>query len=154
METHLFETTRFGSVGYTDGDVVTFQYGLIGFAEYRRYLLLAHKPGSAFRWLQSLDDPQLAFLVTDPDAWVGDYRPSVTVEDAAVIGLTENTPRILLVTVTIPAGEPDAMTLNLAGPLVINAESQRAMQLVMHDETYTAKHRVFPPGSRADVCAA
>jgi flagellar assembly factor FliW len=35
------------------------------------------------------------------------------------------------------------MTVNLAGPLVVNAESGQAVQIVLDDEAYPIRFRVF-----------
>ena len=153
-DTLLFDTTRFGTVGYTEADVVLFNDGLVGFPEHKRYLLLCHKADSPFRWLQSLEEPQLAFLITDPANWILTYAPVVDEESAAQLGLVESAPRLVFVTVTIPAGKPDEMTFNLAGPIVIDLESRNGMQLVLQDETYTTKHRVFPQANRVSAVAA
>ncbi len=152
-ETHLFETTRFGTVGYIDSDVVTLADGLVGFPDHKRYLILCHKPDSPFRWLQSLDEPQLAFLITDPANWVPTYAPKVDDAEVERFGLTDSTPRLVYVTVSIPPGQPDEMTINLAGPILIDLERRIAIQLVLQDETYTTKHRVFPQANRVSAVA-
>jgi flagellar assembly factor FliW len=153
-DTLLFDTTRFGTVGYTDADIVAFEAGLVGFPEHKRFLLLCHKPDSPFRWLQSLDEPQLAFLITDPGNWVENYAPQIADDEVGPLGLAETTPRLVYVTVTIPSGQPEEMTLNLAGPIIVDLERRLAIQLVLQDETYTTKHRVFPQANRVSVVAA
>lgn len=147
--------TRFGDIEYADEDVVTFTDGMIGFPDARRFILLSHKENSPFRWLQSLDEPKLAFLVTDPGAFVCEYTPSV--EHAVLNGLEigEETPRLVFTTARIPNGEPNEMTLNLAAPIVVNATNRKARQIVLTDDAYTIRHRVFrPDGEPADVAAA
>jgi flagellar assembly factor FliW len=154
MDTILLETTRFGTVDYTDADIITFPQGLVGFRDHRKFLVLAHKPGSPFRWLQSIDEPQLAFLIGDPETWLDDYLPRASEAEARTIGLEADTPRLLFVTITIPHGQPEAMTLNLCGPLVVNALTRQAMQIVLADETYTTKHRVTQKTDRVGAAAA
>jgi flagellar assembly factor FliW len=153
-DTTLFDTTRFGTVGYLDADVVLFEDGLVGFPEHKRFLLLCHKPDSPFRWLQSLEEPQLAFLITDPVNWIENYAPRLDDEEVGRLGLIETAPRLVFVTVTIPAGQPEEMTLNLAGPVVIDLERRIGFQLVLQDETYTTKYRVFPQADRVSAVAA
>lgn len=153
-DTQLFDTTRFGTVGYIDEDVVLFSDGLVGFPEHRRFLLLCHKPDSPFRWLQSLDEPQLAFLITDPANWVETYAPTIADDEVERLGLVQSAPRLVFVTVTIPPGQPNEMTLNLVGPIVIDLDRRIAIQLVLQDETYTTKHRVFPQANRVSAVAA
>ena len=145
---HLLNT-RFGAVDYSEEDVVTFRDGMIGFPQFRNYLILSHKPGSPFRWLQSIDEPPLAFLIVDPHNYVPDYEFEVTGSQASELELQENTGRLVFTTVSIPGGDPQNMTLNLAGPIVINAETRQAKQLVLDEGAYTIKHRVIPAADRA-----
>jgi flagellar assembly factor FliW len=140
--------TRFGDIEITDEDIVNFPEGLIGFPNSRRYVLLSAKPGSPFRWLQSLDEPALAFLCTDPAHYLPEYTPSISERHARDLKMTEDTPRILLCTAAIPKGKPEDMTLNLAGPIVINAEVRQGRQIVLEDGAYTIRHRVFPQADR------
>lgn len=140
--------TRFGDIEFTDDDVVHFPEGLIGFPNSRRYVLLCAKPGSPFRWLQSLDEPALAFLCTDPAHYVADYAPTLSERHARDLGMTAETARLVLCTAAIPKGKPEEMTLNLAGPIVINAEVRRGRQIVLEDGAYTIRHRVFPQADR------
>lgn len=137
--------TRFGLLQYEEGDVVTFADGLIGFPNLHRFVLLNHKEDSPFRWLQSLDEESLAFLVCDPEAFVGGYTADVDPLAEQVLTMEPETPRFTYATANIPHGRPHDMTLNLAGPIVVNGETRQAKQLVIEDEAYTMRHRVFQP---------
>lgn len=136
-------TPRFGAIEFLNEDVVSFPEGILGFADKREFLLLQHRDGSPFRWLQSLDDPSLAFLVVPPEEFIENYAPVISDEDAASVGLSEDTPRLVYTIVTIPQGKPEEMTINLAGPIVINAISRVARQLVLQSEGYAVKQRIL-----------
>jgi len=62
----IVRTTRFGDVDIAEDRVITFPKGLLGFADNKRYCLFEPNEDACFYWLQSLDDPTLAFVVTDP----------------------------------------------------------------------------------------
>jgi flagellar assembly factor FliW len=140
--------TRFGEIEYSADDIITFIDGVIGFPQNTEFLLLNHKPNTPFRWLQSLQEPSLAFLVAFPDAIVPGYAPEVNDSVAKELDLTEETPKLLLTTVTIPAGKPNEMTTNLVGPFIINGVTMRAKQVILSDDAYTVKHRVFATTER------
>lgn len=146
--------TRFGDLEVAEQDTIAFPDGLIGFPTAKRFVIICPKAESPFRWLQSLDEPALAFLVTDPANYVPDYAPEISLGAARRLALNEETPRLLLTTVNIPRGKPEAMTLNLAGPIVVNAETRTASQIVLEDGAYTIKHRVFPEADRVSGTAA
>jgi flagellar assembly factor FliW len=140
--------TRFGDIEYSADDIITFIDGVIGFPENTEFLLLNHKPNTPFRWLQSLQEPSLAFLVAFPEAIVPGYAPLVDNSVANELELTEETPQMVLTTVTIPAGKPKEMTTNLLGPMIINGATMRAKQVILTDDAYTVKHRVFATTER------
>ena len=60
------KTTRFGDIEVKEDDVVKLPAGLIGFPELKRYVLLDHDKDSPFKWLQSLDDGAIAFVLINP----------------------------------------------------------------------------------------
>ena len=153
MMQRVIETSRFGSIQYTADDVVTFAEGLVGFPEFESFVLIQHADDSQFRWMQSTDSADVAFLVVDPARFVEDYEPAVPDSLAESLSLEEDTPRLVYTIVSIPPGKPEEMTINLAGPIIINMESGRAMQVVIEDEQYAIKHRVFE-GVDSDKTAA
>ena len=150
----LIHKTRFGDVEYTPEDVISFDTGIIGFPDYHEFLLITHKSNTPFRWLQSIDEPAMAFLVAMPEYFVPTYAPELDSAIAAEMGLEEQTPRITLTTVSIPKGKPEEMTINLAGPILINGETMRARQIVLDDEAYTIRHRVYQANRVSENIAA
>lgn len=138
------ETTRFGTIEFLPQDVVRFPEGLLGFGEAQRFVLIQHKEGSPFRWLQSLDFGDLAFLVVDPATYVADFAPEMPDSVAMELSFDEETPRLVYTIVTIPRGRPQDMTLNLAGPLLINLSTGQAKQVVLDPEKYPIRYRVVP----------
>ena len=148
------ENTRFGEVEYSADDIITFLPSMVGFPESRHFLLLNSKPNTPFRWLQSLDEPKLAFLVAFTEAIVPKYKPTINRFDIAELGITDDAPTMILATALIPPGEPQEMTLNLAGPIIINGATMKAKQVILSDDAYTVKHRVFARPDRVAEKAA
>lgn len=146
-------STRFGMVEYSEEDILTFPQGLLGLPTLKRFLILEHKPGSPFRWLQSLDEPSMSLLVCDPWAYVADYDPQLRPADESDLALDDSEARMILATASIPPGKPEGMTLNLLGPLVINLTKRIGKQIALDSGTYTIRHRVFQR-SRPEVVAA
>lgn len=148
-------TTRFGDIDYEPNDPISFAKGLLGFPNLKRFLVVEHKPGSAFRWLQSLDEPSVAFLTCNPWSYVADYSPDVPDGIVREMGLDEEGTCLVLTTANIPSGRPDAMVLNLFAPILVNLRTRVAKQVTLDESAYTIRHRVFQkatPGS--EVAAA
>src|SRR4051812_27520296 len=59
-------TTRFGTLNVEDERVIDFPKGLLGFPDRTRYALIQTGEENYFFWLQCVDEPNLAFVVTDP----------------------------------------------------------------------------------------
>ena len=81
------ETTRFGAVNVDDERLMTFPAGLLGFTAYKTYALLQPDSNGAFLWLQSVEAPELAFVVTDPTMWVADYQVPIRREQMQELSL-------------------------------------------------------------------
>lgn len=137
------QSTRFGTIEIESEDIVTFPDGLVGLPSLRRFVFVQHKEDSPFRWMQSLDNGSVAFLVVDPGEFVKDYNPEMPESASCALNLTEETPILVYTICNIPNGNPKGMTLNLAGPIVINAESREARQLVLENEAYPVRFNVF-----------
>lgn len=148
------QNTRFGEVEYSADDIISFQPSMIGFPESKHFLLLNIRPNTPFRWLQSLEEPKLAFLVAFTEALVPRYKPAFSRTDVADLEIGEDSPTMILATATIPPGQPEEITLNLAAPIIINGATMKAKQVILSDDAYTVKHRVFARSDRVAEKAA
>lgn len=146
--------TRFGDLDFAPTDVLFLKGGLIGFPNLQEFILISHKDASPFRWLQSVQEPGMAFLTALPHHFIPDYNPELPISVVEGLGLEPATERYVLTTASIPAGRPDDMTLNLAAPILVNANTRSALQFVLEDEAYTVKHRVFPEAKVKEKVAA
>ncbi len=145
-----FTTTRFGELDLPEEKVFTFPQGLIGFADVRRFALVDHPRGGPFQWLQSLDLPGLAFVITDPRIFFPGYSVPVRPEDLAPIGLETLDDAAVVVILVVPH-DARRITANLQGPIVINVKERLARQIVLEVPGYTTQHPIFP---KAKVNAA
>lgn len=136
------KTSRFGEVEVPDREVLSFPRGLPGFAGLRRYVLIKTTDLGLFKWLQSADVPELAFVVCDPRLIEPDYRVAIHHEELADIELADVQAAEMLVILSYPQ-EVEKMTANLQGPIVINRARRLAKQVVLADESYSCCHKVF-----------
>ena len=139
------ETTRFGLLSVDRNALITFEDGLLGFEELRRFVAVPHGPDTPFVWLQSAERPDLAFLLLPPAYVFPGYPP----------GYPPDVPpgAALWVIVTVPPSRPHDMTANLLGPLVVEPETGRGRQIVLDGERFSTKHRVFPAVEPARAAA-
>ena len=130
------ETTRFGRMEVDDQRIITFPKGLLGFPECERFALIQTGDENYFFWLQSLEEPSLAFVVTDPTIFFKDYEFPMKEETQQEIALTDMGYAQVFV---ICNKVGDWLTGNLQGPLVINAQNRIGTQTVLNDKKWTTR---------------
>ena len=153
MSDMKIETERFGTVSYTQEEVLYFPRGIPAF-ETRRNWILIGSDDNAIKWLQSVDDESLALPVTSPDAVQSDYNAKIPEEELKLIGSVNPSDLALLIVVSIPESAPWNMTANLRAPIVINLKSHKAVQVIALNEEYPIRHVVFPEDVREKMKAS
>jgi flagellar assembly factor FliW len=135
-------TSRFGKISIADEEIITLEEGLLGFEDYHRYVVLNTDDGSPFRWLQCVDDGNLAFVIIEPLSFMFEYDLEISDSDAEFIGLKCAEDAVLYVIVSIPQNPKD-MTANLQGPLVINAANRKGRQVISSNSRHSVKARIL-----------
>jgi len=143
-------TTRFGTVSINEDRVLTLPKGMLGFGSCTRFCLLEPADDACFFWLQSLDDPALAFVVTDPNFFVPEYSVPIRPEQMAELGI----PQLADAQVFVIVNKVDnTLTGNLQGPLVINTLTRTGEQFVLAEKKWTTRHVLLrlnaTPGQQA-----
>jgi len=130
------ETTRFGLLTVDDERVMTFPRGLLGFPNHTQFALIQTGEENYFFWLQSVSDPNLAFVVTDPSTFFKDYEVPVRDETATDLQLTD----MKFAQVFVICNKVDEwLTGNLLGPIVVNASNRLAQQVVLTEKRWTTR---------------
>ncbi len=136
-------STRFGTFEVRDESILAFPSGLLGFSEQQRYVILDHDTEAPFKWLQSVEEPALAFVIMDPSLFHPSYHIDVPNDALAEIEAKEREDLVLVVVLTIPSDDPGRITANLRGPLVISHKTKLGKQLVL-SEDFPTRHPLFP----------
>lgn len=130
----MIETeTRLGLRQIDPAKVVEFPKGLIGYEDKHRFTLLKIRDDSPFLVLQSLDDPSLGLLVSDPYNFTDDYSVQISDAEQELLQVKSAKEVSILVTASIPHGRPDHTSLNLLGPILINHEARIGLQVPQTD---------------------
>lgn len=139
------DTKIFGEIEIADDKLITFENGIIGFPDLKRFALIhdGDKGDDAgIRFLQSIEEPGFAMPVMDPLAVKPDYDPEVNDELLAGVGKISPDNMLVLVTVSVP-GDLTKMSVNLQGPFVINVEEHKACQVIVENGDYPVKFPVY-----------
>jgi flagellar assembly factor FliW len=137
-------TTRFGLVEIAEDRVITFPKGLLGFSKQTTYCLLEPGEDACFFWLQSIDEPDLAFVVTDPSMFVPEFSVPIRAEQMEELGLAQlQDAQVFCIVNKVD----DMLTGNLQGPLVINTLTRSGEQIVLADRRWTTRHPLVKVGA-------
>lgn len=140
----LIKTRCFGEINLDEDKIITFETGLMGFEEYKKFTILYNIEEGKTRisWLQSIEEPNLALPMISPIYIMDDYNP--TVEDEVLKPLGELTEEniVLFLALTVPS-DVKKMTANLKAPIVINADTKKGCQIIAENSDYQVKFDVY-----------
>ena len=136
------DTSRFGSLEVKDEVVIRMTKPVLGFEQFRKYVLVETEDFEPFKWFQSVENPDLAFVIVNPLLFFPDYAIEVNPKEIEELEVSETTDVVTYAIVTIPQ-DYTRMTANLQGPLVINTRTRLAKQLVLVNSRHGIRHRMF-----------
>ena len=152
----IVKTSRFGDKDVPDDALLVFPEGVIGFRDATRFVMFECSDDGIFKWLQSCDRPELAFVICEANTIVPSYQIVIGEKERQVIKLEKPEDAAVCLILVIPKNPIDA-TANLLGPLVMNTETRLGIQVVVVNPQYSTRYRLFkepePEGSQgmADV---
>lgn len=130
-----------GKMDISEGNLLTIPEGLFGFEEYTKFALV-DSDYEPFIWLQSTENPNLAFLIVDPFLISSIYETDIDDDTLAKIGITKPEDIIIMTIVTVPNnGAP--ITANFQGPIVINKKNHQCMQVILNDNRWSTKVNII-----------
>lgn len=135
------ETTRFGTIDVKEQSIIRMEEGMLGFEQCKSFVLLEEVQDAAFKWLQCLDDPSVAFVVINPIEFFPSYEIDLPDEQALSLGINDASEAAILTTVNIRS-DLGKVTTNLVGPIVMNTRTLMARQVVLSDDRYHTMHAI------------
>lgn len=140
----VLQTKLFGDVEIDEKKALHFENGLIGFPDLRNFFLIRdeERASALICWLQSVEETAMALPVIDPLKVMESYNPMIEDELLKPLGeLTEDN-LMALVTVTVPR-EIEKISVNLQAPILINADTKQACQLILEDGNYPVRYPIY-----------
>ena len=135
------QTSRFGELDIDDTRIITFTEPVLGFPDNKKFVLLDNT-NNLFKWLQSTENKDLAFVMIDPLQIMENYEVSVSNESIKDLNLLSIDKAVVLCIVNI-ANECASVTANLVGPVILNPEKMLAKQVVLLNSPYSLKHSIM-----------
>ena len=121
-------TRDLGELEIDEKDIVTFAGPIFGFEKYRRFVFLYQEEiVENFIWLQSVEEPELCFILVQPDLITDHYQPQLPKEAKTLLGDGD-----WMCWLIVSLREPfQDSTVNLRSPIVVNPELRQAAQFVL-----------------------
>jgi len=126
--------TRFGEVEYDPSHVIHFPEGLIGLDQLRNFLVMPNTKQGPLFWIQSVDDPAFAFVVTDPTNFFLDYIVLPDENERKKLNIDESGSCFVLAIVSVSQNKE--ISLNLSGPILYAPETKKGLQVILEDPRY------------------
>ncbi|WP_129597506.1 flagellar assembly protein FliW [Anaerophilus nitritogenes] len=145
----ILNTKHFGEIQIDEQKIIEFKDGIPGFENTKKYTIITNPDEQIpFHWLQSLEEPELAFVITNPFLFKNNYEfniPDQVIKELKI----EKEEDVIIFTIVVVPDDMKKMTMNLRGPLVINIKNKSGKQLLLDDGKYPLKYYLFEEG---EVC--
>jgi len=125
------QSTRFGQLEISHSDLIFMPHGLIGFEEYRHWVLLASKESEELAWLQSVALSHVALPMISPRRFVPNYRLQVQRRDLDLLQMHAKDQVYVLASLS---KQGNHWTTNLKSPVILNSTRRLAVQVIVIDD--------------------
>jgi len=129
--------TRFGKVEYNPDNLLHFPAGMIGFPTLHNFIVMPNKKEGPLFWIQSIDDPDIAFVLTDPSNFFLEYKVQPDETEKNYLNISNDEDCFVLSVVTVPPDQK--ITLNLTAPILFSPKTNRAIQVILENSDYKSK---------------
>jgi len=123
-----FQTQRFGTLEVEENKIIKFPKGLFGFEKLKRYILIDYKD-TPLKWLQAVDNPNIAFIVAEPGVFLPNYPIEIDSVTRHLLKIERDDDIAVLVILRVDGSNVIA---NLHGPLIINSLLMVGSQIILH----------------------
>ncbi len=137
-------TKNFGVQQIDEDKIITFQDGILGFSEYKKFIILTEDDIniSTIWWLQSVENGELAFPLLNTFSVLKDYTPEV--DDSLIVQLGEfEEDSLVVANILVVPEDAKKMTVNLKAPVIINIKTKKGMQVIVNNNEYEVKFPIY-----------
>ena len=149
-DTITIKTTKFGEIEVDKNTIFDFVSPIIGFKNLKQYAIVDYKPDSPFKWLQSMEDCDLAFPITLCSFFGIDYQFNIPDEEAELLGIESADEVFVCNIANIPSSNPTDATINMLAPIIINLKNKKAIQIILKNTDFEVRHKLFEQENTED----
>lgn len=145
-------TLHFGKIEIKEQDIINFEKGILAFDHLHKFIMIDVAENPAFKWLQSIEDEAISFLLVDPFLINPDYSVHLNDTIRTELEITKEEDVLIYTTVAVPENGFKDATTNLIGPIILNIAKHKGKQLVLENKELTVKYPLFPKTQAQKVC--
>lgn len=139
----IITTDMFGQIKINKDTIYNFPEGLLGFANETKFTIIDTEDGeSPFLWLQSINSPELVFVIMNPSFAFPDYNIEIPKRAREKLEI-EKEEDVAVYSILVVAEDMEKITANLSGPIILNINKRLGKQVILDDDRYSTKHYVF-----------
>ncbi len=137
------KTGKFGEIEIDKSAIFDFVSPIIGFKDLKQYAIVDYKPDSPFKWLQSIEDMDLAFPITLCSFFGINYQFDIPDEEAQLLEIESADDVFVCNIANIPSSNPQGATINMLAPIIVNLKNKKAMQIILKNTDFEVRHKLF-----------
>jgi flagellar assembly factor FliW len=136
--------TRFGEMVVDPSSTLRLPRGLMGFSHLHDFALagLPEERFGNFKLLQSLEAPEVSFIVVPYQPGDGLIAPEDIAEAFQALGIGSADGAVLLVVSIRKSSDKATVSVNLRAPLVVDLKGRSAWQFVLSNQEYSVRHAI------------
>ncbi|MEZ0537222.1 flagellar assembly protein FliW [Caldicellulosiruptoraceae bacterium PP1] len=141
IQKSVLQTRVFGELEVTEENIIVFEDGIPAFENLKKFIIVEEKD-SPFKWLQSLDDKDIAFVIINPFEVVQNYEFDIPDEVISKLEI-ESIEDVVVFSIAVIPENIKETRINLRAPIIINVNKKKGMQVVLDDERYRIRFYLF-----------
>lgn len=124
---------------YEESDVITFNNGLPGFENLKKFIIFSMEENNIFSMLHSIENMEIGLVLVSPFYAMKDYEFKLEQHEIEELKIKDEADIIVLTTVCVN-NDVKKITTNLKAPILINIKERIGKQLILDDEKYSIKY--------------
>lgn len=137
-----YKTTAFGDIDVKDSDIIVFSEGLLGFPDLKKYVFLKHPELEHVKWLQSLENEYIHFLLLSPFTVDPNYEIIMDIDLKKELECPDASHIAIFCIASVPENTKHS-TINLKAPVLINFLKCLGKQIIVEKDDYSTKKPIW-----------
>lgn len=127
---------------YEESDVITFNKGLPGLENLKKFIMFPMEENNVFSMLHSIENTEIGLVLVSPFYAMKDYEFKLEEHEIDSLKIKDKSDIVVLTTVCVNS-DIKKITTNLKAPILINIKEKIGEQLILDNEKYSIKYHLL-----------